>query len=135
MISDPLQPLVKRDNNCYKVTSENEGDSCFEESENGTSSLSEEENGDTFGEESLDTNQSSRTNSSKSGDQFNDSESELSVTELQQRSDTMTVPSYAQCKQGNQVAVVGAGINSHSKPNSNLSCAALLARDEVVGLN
>lgn len=72
-------------------------------------------------EESMETNNFSRTNSTRtdSSDQFNDSESESSVTELQERSDTMTVPSYAQCKHGNQVAVVGACISALSKRNSN----------------
>lgn len=48
--SERPQQLVKRDKNCYKVVSGNEGDVHCDESENGVDSLSEEENGDTFRE-------------------------------------------------------------------------------------
>lgn len=46
------------------------------------------------------------------------------------RSGTMTVPAYAQCKHGNQVAVVGAEDTQKWKQRAGFS-----ARDEAVGFS
>lgn len=118
---DKPKDLVARDNdkNCYKLA-DNE-DSCFDDEFDPINSLSEEENGGQkvefksgadFDEEQTSTTSWTPTTLTANG-RTGDSESDLSAGEMPNRSNTMTVPSYAQCKQGNQVAVVGGGGKSH----------------------
>lgn len=128
---DQRKELVERGQKCYKLTAADNEDSCFDDEFDPIIDLSEEENNDhgmefggsaDFDEEQTGNAPWIPTTSTTNG-RLEDSESDLSVAEMPNRSNTTVVPPYAQSKQGNQVAIIAAE-DKEEEPSQTISSSS-----------